>query len=262
MADIISNLMQHAECECELTPAAVQALEHAPFEDDDDLATFCSFLLRRLRLHPSTVASIVTIIESCYDFLHPLTARMIIASSCLVVAKTVDDDRLFLQDAAPVIGLSLRRLVRAELFVCSILFGFSAPSGRRLVCTSYARPLIASYASYAPPCLAVVYGLAATHIQSCTRRKLQRRVPASHVRKTDAKRVTFESMPPPLTRVAVESEDDGSVGGDSPLSVLSDPSDSRRLGRIAAVPAPLATKERTRFHRRFSKVAARMVSSY
>jgi hypothetical protein len=115
---------------------------------------------------------LIATIESCFEFLHPQTVRMIVNACALVVAKIVNDERLYIVDAAEVLEVDVAQLQTAEHFITSVLLQTSHPSGHRIAPTKYARPLLISYAAYAPACDAIMRDIAATHIASSFRRAL------------------------------------------------------------------------------------------
>ena len=115
---------------------------------------------------------LIAIIESCFEFLHPQTVRMLVNTCALVVAKIVNDERLYIVDAAEVLEVDIAQLRAAEHFVFSVLLRTSHPSGLRIAPTKYARALLSSYETYSPACDAIMREIGATHIAGCWRRTL------------------------------------------------------------------------------------------
>jgi hypothetical protein len=118
---------------------------------------------------------LVSIIESCFEFLHPNTVRMIVNACALVVAKIVDDETLYIVDAAEVLKVDVAQLKSAEHFVIAVLLRTSHPSGRRIAPTKYVRSPLRSYAAYNPACTLFMREIAATQIADSWRLRLARR---------------------------------------------------------------------------------------
>ena len=113
---------------------------------------------------------LIAMLESCFEFLHTRTVRMLVNTCALIVTKIINDDRLFIDDAAEVLEVDVAQLQTAEHFCLSVLLQTSHPSGLRIAPTKYARPLLGSYAMYNPACDVIMREIAATHI-ACSWRK-------------------------------------------------------------------------------------------
>jgi hypothetical protein len=168
VADITMALVAHAGT----APNACWALAAAPFRDGADLARFCSGTFRKLDLCTDAVPMLIANIESCFEPLGPNSVRMLVKACALVVFKVLNDYVLLLVDAAELLDVDFAQLRAAEHYVISVLLQTSHPSGRRVNPTGKARPLISSYAAYAPACAIVMRGLASTHIACSWRRTL------------------------------------------------------------------------------------------
>ena len=151
-------------------PYACWALVAAPFRNGAELARFCSGIFRALDLCSSAVPMLIAMLESCFEFLHTKTVRMLVNACALSTAKIITDEELSLINAAEVLNADVAQLRAAEHLVIAVLLRTSHPSGQRIAPTKYARPLLGSYAMYNPACDAIMREIAATHI-ACSWRK-------------------------------------------------------------------------------------------
>ena len=115
---------------------------------------------------------LAAMLESCFELLLRNTLRMVITACALVGTKIVYDEQVRTVDAAQLLKVDVALLKAAEHVVFSVLLQTSHPSGQRIAPTAYARPLISSYAAYAPACTGLMRALAARHIASSWRRTL------------------------------------------------------------------------------------------
>ena len=108
-------------------------------------------------------------VESCFEFLHVNTVRMLVAACALIVAKIIDDEPVFITATAELLKVDAGLLVAAERFVVSVLLQTSHRTGRRVTRTAYACPLLRCYEACASACDTYLRELAATHIACCYR---------------------------------------------------------------------------------------------
>ena len=175
-AKIVAGLIASKPTPHPLPPVDLTGL---PFDDHQDTVRFCRLVMMEFSLHVSVMPTLIAAIESCYDYLQPATARMIILASALYVCKLIDDRSVSVDDKdgeLPTLGITKTQLLGAELLVAALLLQIKFKTGQPIMPSlTPPRPLVRSYLNYAGYCFWLVDDAAETHIAAAWWRLIARR---------------------------------------------------------------------------------------